>query len=481
MNIRTLTNIRSRITLHRQRRRTLHRTARTRSSALHRWACTLLPALAALIALPLLVACGGGTSASGVVASTERETPLAMSPNKLDTDLDESFVAEVDALFDWAQRQYPSLYPGTPTTDRTTYQGQEFLFRSYGSTGRYLGVSFDHSDSFGTSGSSTPPPTDRVVYTLGGTFGDVLGGTVDTGLVDLGRLSDFRCRINFPRCVNQPFIERVHVEMPVTQLVAGGTQRVGATLWALDGAGQAVQGNRVQWTSDNPQVARVTASGQVQGLSVGQTRITGIVFDHSASVTVNVVAPQSDAPSAEIEALLNWAERRYGGSSNGALFPGTASTRRVTLDGLDYWARSYPGTGNTIGISLGNDHGLDGNIVYGQGPFTGGQLQDFGRLQDYRCRVDPESCLSQRAPRNLYIVIPEIVRWNVNHLRGWARALTYDDQGTLLVGQAVSWTSSDTSIATVSPSGAVRGWRSGEVVITARTQSLTASQTLRVP
>jgi hypothetical protein len=75
------------------------------------------------------------------------------------------------AVMDWAQRTYPILFPGTPST--TTQS--PFVYRYYSSTRNYLGVA------------------NQTVF--------VLGPLTNNALVAVGSLSDFTCRIYPEQCV----------------------------------------------------------------------------------------------------------------------------------------------------------------------------------------------------------------------------------------------------------------------------------------
>ncbi len=68
--------------------------------------------------------------------------------------------ARVDALFDWAEETYPSLFPGK----EISFQVEEFYARYYLATDTYLGVRDETFDQ----------KTTTRIYVLGGTFGNEL-------------------------------------------------------------------------------------------------------------------------------------------------------------------------------------------------------------------------------------------------------------------------------------------------------------------
>lgn len=90
--------------------------------------------------------------------------------------------------------------------------------------------------------------------------------------------------------------------------------------------------------------------------------------------------PAPNAPPLDINVLLNWAEVSYPG-----LFPGHQLTRVQP----PYEYRYYPQTGNYVGAALED--------VYVFGPVSNHQLQRVGSREDFRCRAQPQSCVSDYA------------------------------------------------------------------------------------
>ncbi|MBC7941039.1 MAG: hypothetical protein H7Z19_15005 [Chitinophagaceae bacterium] len=77
--------------------------------------------------------------------------------------------------------------------------------------------------------------------------------------------------------------------------------------------------------------------------------------------------------------LLDWAQTQYP-----TLFESGTQTALGEYQGLTYEYRHYPGTGNYLGVRDGE--------AYGLGPFTGDQLQGFGKVADYACHVFSVEC-----------------------------------------------------------------------------------------
>lgn len=113
--------------------------------------------------------------------------------------------------------------------------------------------------------------------------------------------------------------------------------------------------------------------------------------------------PQADrgglaSPSAPVpvstaeEMLLNWAERRHPD-----LFAPGAVTQEVFVDGRRFSARTYPATGNHLGMVFGG-------MVFGLGAFTGGALKELGSFENFLCEASPADC-SPRPARPMRVRI----------------------------------------------------------------------------
>lgn len=114
----------------------------------------------------------------------------------------------------------------------------------------------------------------------------------------------------------------------------------------------------------------------------------------TARVQARAAAPAAAAstPPAGVDTLFDWAEREHP-----TLFERGVATQLVDLDFRRFAARSYPGSGNHLGM-------VQGGMVYGLGPFTDGQLRELGSFELYLCQASPGEC-SPRPARVLRVRI----------------------------------------------------------------------------
>ena len=110
-------------------------------------------------------------------------------------------------------------------------------------------------------------------------------------------------------------VARVAVTPTTVVLEAPGARQLTAV--ALDAAGNVLEGRAVQWTTDAPGVATVSATGMVQAVARGYAVITATVDGKSASAAVTVTEPD---PTQQFDLVY---ERRA--------FNGTGEIRRLSL------------------------------------------------------------------------------------------------------------------------------------------------------
>lgn len=127
-----------------------------------------LAATAALAAVLGLAGCGGGGSPQSSAAPADAATRRAA--------LDSTEPITTSALFDWAERTYPSLFPAGPQNQTVSHEGRLYTIRYYPATGNYLGEA------------------DGSAYGLGPFTGGVLQG--------FGPVQGFRCEVLGQVCLD---------------------------------------------------------------------------------------------------------------------------------------------------------------------------------------------------------------------------------------------------------------------------------------
>jgi serine/threonine-protein kinase len=96
-----------------------------------------------------------------------------------------------------------------------------------------------------------------------------------------------------PSAPARPLVRDVRLQPPTAMLRPGGTVAFTATL--VDSTGAAVAGERVEWTSSDPRIARVDAAGRVTAVAAGLAMIFAKAGDVRGEAAVQVQAPQTAA------------------------------------------------------------------------------------------------------------------------------------------------------------------------------------------
>lgn len=120
-----------------------------------------------------------------------------------------------------------------------------------------------------------------------------------------------------------------------------------------------------------------------------------LTADASAGVSRPLFITESIVkPTVTADQVLAWAEGEYP-----TLFPRGAKTETLAYDFKQFSLRAYPGVKagevNYLGVT-------QGGTVFGLGEFTQGQLQRFGSVESYACRVSGACGGALKAIRRIY-------------------------------------------------------------------------------
>jgi uncharacterized protein YjdB len=273
----------------------------------------------------------------------------------------------------------------------------------------------------------------------------------------------------------------VTVQAGSTQLVVGEE----VDLWAI---ARDSQGRRLyktfNWTSSQPSVAIVNQSGTVTALSAGQTTITAEVDEVSGSVNMSVTgssggggnptpAPQPVTDLSVTSTQENSVTLRFTQVDDGTGAPASYQVRYIPSSVSFSWGQALdvtsgtcqaPLTGGAIGATLTcTVTALQAASSYAfQLVSFRGSLEStpvFGPLSNRVTGVTAD-------PAVIVAVTPSAFSLDVGLKRTLTAKVT-DSYGNPLE-QAVTWTSSRTSVATVASPGSVTAVSAGTATINAR-------------
>jgi uncharacterized protein YjdB len=228
-----------------------------------------------------------------------------------------------------------------------------------------------------------------------------------------------------------------------------------------DGGGQVLTGRTVTWTSGAPGLASVSGTGLVTGIAAGTAVILANVEGVVASATVSVgsvaVASVSVSPTS--------ANLTVGGTASF-----TATLRDAAGNVLS--GRVVGWSSSDQAVATVSQSGQMTAVGAGSATITATAEGQTGTATVTVAPGGPGPIVSiTLSPSTLTLAV------------GGTQALTataLDAQGNVVSGAAITWSSGNNAVATVSQSGVVTAVAPGTVVITAASGTVTGSATVTV-
>lgn len=235
-------------------------------------------------------------------------------------------------------------------------------------------------------------------------------------------------------------------------------QSVSLTAVPRDAAGNPLAGRIVGWTSSDNAIATVSSAGLVTGVASGTVTITASSEGQSgtATVTVGGVAVASVTVSPATANVIVGQTVQLAATAKDASGQ-TLTGRTVTWTSTSPGIASVSSTGSVSGVSAGNTtitatiDGVPGAATVTVGP----------------------------APVGTVSVSPSTVTLNPGGTSTLS-ATVRDANGGAIVNAQVSWTSSNSGVATVNSSGLVTAVVPGSATITASSGGVSGSATVTV-
>jgi uncharacterized protein YjdB len=222
----------------------------------------------------------------------------------------------------------------------------------------------------------------------------------------------------------------------------GKNRRAALSAEVLDKKGNALPGQTLKWESSNPKAATVEATGLVKSVGPGKSQITARLNALSGSAVVDVVDVESVAVSPARASLVGpvgttlqlLAEPKDGSGKPAALAP--------------KWATSDP---KVVRVT---DTGLIASAGEGRATVTA----SFGTEVSAGCDVKVTfKEISALEISSATVLLKTGETWKIV-------ATVKDDKGALVEDPALTWTSSDPKVASVS-NGVVRGEGPGTATV----------------
>ena len=235
----------------------------------------------------------------------------------------------------------------------------------------------------------------------------------------------------------------ITVSPATATVVEADTLRLTAT--ATNAYGQVVSGVEFVWASGNTAVAVVDTSGLVTGVGAGEVQVTATAAGVTGRAELTVAAPVPTTIAVTPDSVVLIA---------------LGHTTQLTAEVRDQAGRAMEGipvawSSADTTVAVVDSSGLVGAVGNGAVTVTATAGEAAGEA---RVTVMQSAGLVTVSPSVDSVALGDTIR---------LVAEAYDENGHVVEGAVFTWSSSDAPVATVDPSGLVRGAGEGAATITA--------------
>ena len=223
-----------------------------------------------------------------------------------------------------------------------------------------------------------------------------------------------------------------------TSLLVGGNETLTATVLPEDATNQ-----NVTWKSDKPEIATVDANGKVTAVKVGEATITVTTEDGGKTATCKVTVSETSVAVTGVTLNKTALTLNIGASEtlSATVAPADATNKKVTWKSSDAAVATVDTNGKVTAVKAGE-------------ATTTVTTEDGGKTATCKVTVKPN-------------LVSEITLAALAIYVGESKAITATVKPDDATNKALTWTSSDETVATVDNTGKVTGKKIGTATITA--------------
>ena len=230
----------------------------------------------------------------------------------------------------------------------------------------------------------------------------------------------------------------------------------------LDSTGTALGGRVITWASSNTAVASVDGSGLATGAAAGSATITATSEGQSGTAALTVTAVTVPVASVTVSPAS-------AAVPAGQTVQLTATSKDASGNALT--GRSITWTSSNGSVATVSSNGLVSGVAAGSATITATSEGKSGTAAITVTAVSVPVASVTVSPASASVPGGQTVQLT---------ATPKDASGNALSGRTITWASSNTSVATVSSSGLVRGVVTGSATITATSEGKSGTATLTV-
>ncbi|MDE3201435.1 MAG: Ig-like domain-containing protein [Acidobacteriota bacterium] len=258
--------------------------------------------------------------------------------------------------------------------------------------------------------------------------------------------------------VTAPALQSITVAPASASILVGGTKQYSATGRYSDGSSKSL--TNVTWATSAPSVTSISSSGMATGLASGTATISAVSggFTGSAAITVSAPILQSLNISPASTSITVGGTQQF--TATGTYSDGSSKSLSEVV-----WSSGNTATATISGSGVATGVGTGSTSIVG----ASGSVSASAAI----------TVTSSTPTLQSIVVSPASTSINTGGTEQFTVIGTYSD-GSTKAQSSANWTSSNSSVATVSSSGLAKGIGQGSTTITASIDSLSGSSMLSV-
>ena len=278
-----------------------------------------------------------------------------------------------------------------------------------------------------------------------------------------GELSNIAAGSTLSIAPPTPVVTAVTVSPASASIAVGGTSPLQATV--KDQNGNVMGGQTVTWSTNNAAAATVNSSGVVTGVATGSATVTATTSGVSATSAITVTAAPPPTPVVTTVTVA---------PTSAAIIAGATTTLQATVkdqNGNVMTGQTVTWSTSNAAAATVNSSGLVTGVAAGSATITATSSGKTGSSSITVTAVPPVVTTVTVAPTSASVVVGATTT---------LQATVKDQNGNVMTGQTVTWSTSNAAAATVNGSGVVTGIAAGSATITATSSGKSGTSTITV-
>jgi uncharacterized protein YjdB len=284
-----------------------------------------------------------------------------------------------------------------------------------------------------------------------------------SGNAVFGQLSNVVAASTLSNAPPPPVVTTVTVSPASASVAVGATSVLQATV--KDQNGNAMTGQTVTWATNNAAAATVSSTGVVTGVAAGSATITAGSSGVSGTSAITVTAGPPPPPVVTTVTVA---------PTSASVVAGATTTLQATVkdqNGNAMTGQTVTWSTNNAAAATVNSSGVVTGVAAGSATITATSSGKIGTSSITVTAVAPVVTTVTVAPTSASIVAGATTT---------LQATVKDQNGNVMTGQTVTWTTNNAAAATVNSSGVVTGVAAGSATITATSSGKTGTSSITV-